>query len=243
MADTMDTQNKAWVDDKSKFGFRMMEKMGWTEGKGLGANEDGKTAHVRVRKKATNSGIGAGSAALTAWQVPAQVASGLNDVLARLAAAAPVGKAMAPSVGGASTTCGDGARGRSATGFYGRRIKGKAVGGYSEKDLREIFGGAAIVDSGRPADAIPVVGGLAVATELSNTDINKPTEENKKSMRRLLRKEKRERMEKRRLRKGDGVAVGGVEKKSKQLRQKAKNEKRERMMRKAVRAERRTAKI
>ena len=33
------TQNKAWAEDKNKFAYKMMVKMGWTEGKGLGANE------------------------------------------------------------------------------------------------------------------------------------------------------------------------------------------------------------
>lgn len=42
--------------DKSKYGFRMLQQMGWKEGKGLGANEDGDTTHVRISKKQDNSG-------------------------------------------------------------------------------------------------------------------------------------------------------------------------------------------
>ena len=33
----------------SGFGRRLMEKMGWSDGKGLGLNEDGMTEHVKVR--------------------------------------------------------------------------------------------------------------------------------------------------------------------------------------------------
>src|SRR3989344_2338296 len=38
--------------------FQMLEKMGWKEGKGLGANEDGTTEHIKVKKKIDNQGIG-----------------------------------------------------------------------------------------------------------------------------------------------------------------------------------------
>lgn len=33
-----------------------MEKMGWTKGKGLGANEDGMTEHVKVSLKSDKKG-------------------------------------------------------------------------------------------------------------------------------------------------------------------------------------------
>ena len=34
----------------------MLEKMGWTDGKGLGADESGETSHIKVKKRATNLG-------------------------------------------------------------------------------------------------------------------------------------------------------------------------------------------
>lgn len=36
----------------------MLEKMGWKEGKGLGAKEDGATEHVKVKKRLENQGLG-----------------------------------------------------------------------------------------------------------------------------------------------------------------------------------------
>lgn len=54
-----DTLNKVWKNDKSNFGLRMLQKMGWTEGKGLGKNEDGIAENVKVAKKSNNLGLGA----------------------------------------------------------------------------------------------------------------------------------------------------------------------------------------
>ncbi|CAM9193611.1 unnamed protein product [Ectocarpus sp. 13 AM-2016] len=70
-----DTQNQAWKNDKSKFGLKMMQKMGWTEGKGLGKNEDGVSEHVKVAKKSNNLGLGAthDSSGAAGWASAADV--------------------------------------------------------------------------------------------------------------------------------------------------------------------------
>ena len=45
------TQNRAWAEDKSSFGYKMLMKMGWSDGKGLGKNEDGNATHIRIQKR------------------------------------------------------------------------------------------------------------------------------------------------------------------------------------------------
>ena len=35
----------------------MLEKMGWADGKGLGKNKSGNTAHVKIRKRKQNLGM------------------------------------------------------------------------------------------------------------------------------------------------------------------------------------------
>ena len=39
------------LPDESKFGFRMLESMGWKKGRGLGANESGIMEHVKTVKR------------------------------------------------------------------------------------------------------------------------------------------------------------------------------------------------
>jgi Pin2-interacting protein X1 len=53
-----DPRNTQWVNDKNKFGYQLMKKMGWTDGKGLGVNENGDVSNIKVHNKADNLGVG-----------------------------------------------------------------------------------------------------------------------------------------------------------------------------------------
>ncbi|KAG8506294.1 PIN2/TERF1-interacting telomerase inhibitor 1 [Galemys pyrenaicus] len=55
----VDPRNTAWSNDDSKFGQRMLEKMGWSKGKGLGAQEQGAVEHIKVQVKNNHLGLGA----------------------------------------------------------------------------------------------------------------------------------------------------------------------------------------
>mmetsp|Transcript_53045 Transcript_53045/g.120906 ORF Transcript_53045/g.120906 Transcript_53045/m.120906 type:complete len:213 (+) Transcript_53045:147-785(+) len=54
-----DTTNQAWANDTSGFGHKMLLKMGWKQGKGLGKEETGMTEHVKVTKRVDARGLGA----------------------------------------------------------------------------------------------------------------------------------------------------------------------------------------
>jgi len=55
---TLNPRGNMWANDESKFGQKLMEKMGWSKGKGLGANEDGRVQHVSLKLKDNNKGVG-----------------------------------------------------------------------------------------------------------------------------------------------------------------------------------------
>ncbi|XP_029547823.1 PIN2/TERF1-interacting telomerase inhibitor 1 [Salmo trutta] len=55
---SVDPRNSAWSKDESKFGQKMLERMGWSKGKGLGRTEQGSTEHVKVKVKNNQLGLG-----------------------------------------------------------------------------------------------------------------------------------------------------------------------------------------
>ncbi|XP_071120480.1 PIN2/TERF1-interacting telomerase inhibitor 1-like [Mytilus edulis] len=64
---SIDPRGSNWSKDESKFGQKMLEKFGWSKGKGLGANEDGLTDHVKVSLKNDNHGLGCSKSQVDNW--------------------------------------------------------------------------------------------------------------------------------------------------------------------------------
>ncbi|CAG8719487.1 2711_t:CDS:2, partial [Ambispora leptoticha] len=62
-----DPRNLTWSNDRSKFGFKMLSKMGWTPGKGLGVNETGDKEHLRIPHKQDLLGVGANKKTVDNW--------------------------------------------------------------------------------------------------------------------------------------------------------------------------------
>ncbi|TNM94993.1 hypothetical protein fugu_017752 [Takifugu bimaculatus] len=56
---SVDPRNSTWSNDDSKFGQKMLERMGWSKGKGLGRSEQGSTDHIKVKLKNDSYGLGA----------------------------------------------------------------------------------------------------------------------------------------------------------------------------------------
>lgn len=47
-----------WFNDESTYGHKLLLKMGWNKGKGLGKNENGIKENVKAKFRSTNSGLG-----------------------------------------------------------------------------------------------------------------------------------------------------------------------------------------
>ncbi|XP_043836954.1 PIN2/TERF1-interacting telomerase inhibitor 1 [Dromiciops gliroides] len=78
---SVDPRNTAWSNDDSKFGQKMLEKMGWSKGKGLGAQEQGATEHIKVQVKNNQLGLGASANHEDNWLAPQEE---FNQLLAEL---------------------------------------------------------------------------------------------------------------------------------------------------------------
>lgn len=55
---TLNPRGNLWSKDENKLGNKLMEKMGWESGKGLGAKQDGMLEPIQVKKKEDKKGIG-----------------------------------------------------------------------------------------------------------------------------------------------------------------------------------------
>ncbi|XP_034435792.1 PIN2/TERF1-interacting telomerase inhibitor 1 isoform X2 [Hippoglossus hippoglossus] len=64
---SVDPRNSAWSKDESKFGQKMLERMGWSKGKGLGRTEQGSTDHIKVKVKNNSYGFGTSASYEDNW--------------------------------------------------------------------------------------------------------------------------------------------------------------------------------
>ncbi|XP_069579625.1 PIN2/TERF1-interacting telomerase inhibitor 1 [Brachyistius frenatus] len=64
---SVDPRNSTWSKDESKFGQKMLERMGWSKGKGLGRTEQGSTDHIKVKLKNDNYGLGTNASQEDNW--------------------------------------------------------------------------------------------------------------------------------------------------------------------------------
>jgi Pin2-interacting protein X1 len=76
-------QNMAWAADTSKFGYKMLVKMGWSAGKGVGKDLQGQATHVKLERRSEALGVGCSlkQAEVQGWS---NTAAGFADVLKTL---------------------------------------------------------------------------------------------------------------------------------------------------------------
>ncbi|XP_068619681.1 PIN2/TERF1-interacting telomerase inhibitor 1-like [Battus philenor] len=125
-------KNNEWSNDNNKFGQRMLEKMGWTSGKGLGAKENGIVEHVVARYKNDEKGLGFEDRN-DQWT---KHEDDFNSLLANLSNANEDKQIKLHS----GISLEDKSKKSKARIHYHKFTRGKDLSRYSEKDLANIFG-------------------------------------------------------------------------------------------------------
>ncbi|XP_053104846.1 PIN2/TERF1-interacting telomerase inhibitor 1 isoform X2 [Hemicordylus capensis] len=135
---SVDPRNSAWSKDESKFGQKMLEKMGWSKGKGLGAQEQGNTEHIKVHVKTNTLGLGAAVNQEDNWIAHQddfnQLLAELNDCHGQDTPEAPSGE------GERKFSLEEKSKTSRKRVHYVKFAKGKDLSSRSEDDLSCIFG-------------------------------------------------------------------------------------------------------
>ncbi|XP_026174741.1 PIN2/TERF1-interacting telomerase inhibitor 1 isoform X2 [Mastacembelus armatus] len=135
---SVDPRNSAWSNDDSKFGQKMLERMGWSKGKGLGKSEQGATDHIKVQVKNNGYGLGANASCEDNWIAHQD---DFNELLAQLNNCHGQNSSNEPA---ADEQKGFSLEEKSKTSkkrvHYTKFTKGKDLSSRSETDLNCIFG-------------------------------------------------------------------------------------------------------
>ncbi|XP_014616545.1 PREDICTED: G patch domain-containing protein 4-like [Polistes canadensis] len=142
----LNPRGKDWSNDTNKFGQRMLEKMGWTSGKGLGINEQGATDHVRVKVKNDTVGIGFKNEEDKAWTEHQKAFDDFLSSLNENADSNTIKKINAENSGTITQSLELKSKQSRARVHYQKFTRGKDVKKYSAKDLADILGGRDILN-------------------------------------------------------------------------------------------------
>ncbi|XP_035279345.1 PIN2/TERF1-interacting telomerase inhibitor 1 [Anguilla anguilla] len=132
---SVDPRNSAWSKDESKFGQRMLERMGWSKGKGLGKSEQGGTEHVKVKVKNNSLGLGTSASHEDNWIAHQD---DFNQLLAELNSCH--GQSTPPAPQEQSFSLEEKSKTSRKRVHYMKFTKGKDLSSRSQTDLACIFG-------------------------------------------------------------------------------------------------------
>uniref|UniRef100_T1J1J8 G-patch domain-containing protein n=1 Tax=Strigamia maritima TaxID=126957 RepID=T1J1J8_STRMM len=135
-----------WSKDDSKYGQRLLEKMGWSKGKGLGKNEDGNTDHVKTSLKNDAKGLGFNGYD-DVWMAHQQ---DFDKVLSSLNGEEKAGKSSKEIINLTERS----QNSKKRVHRYKKMIAGKDLSTKSEKDFKCIFGKSNDEKDNSDADAV-----------------------------------------------------------------------------------------
>ncbi|KAI3364346.1 hypothetical protein L3Q82_011147 [Scortum barcoo] len=138
---SVDPRNSAWSNDDSKFGQKMLERMGWSKGKGLGRSEQGSTEHIKVKVKNNNCGLGTSASHEDNWIAHQD---DFNELLAQLNSCHGQNNQLTSTEPQPEEQKGFSLEEKSKTSrkrvHYMKFTKGKDLSSRTETDLNCIFG-------------------------------------------------------------------------------------------------------
>ncbi|KAL2740643.1 G patch domain-containing protein 4 isoform X1 [Vespula squamosa] len=142
----LNPRGKDWSNDTNKFGQRMLEKMGWTTGKGLGINEQGITQHVKVKVKNDTVGIGFKNEQDEAWTEHQKAFDSFLNLLQENQDSNLIKKTNTENSVVSTQSLELKSKQSRARVHYQKFTRGKDVKKYSAKDLADILGGRHILN-------------------------------------------------------------------------------------------------
>nr|CAI5832675.1 unnamed protein product [Callosobruchus analis] len=155
---SLNPRGNQWVQDSNKFGQKMLEKMGWKHGKGLGAKEDGITEQIKVAYKNDSKGMG--------YKGSDDQWTEHEDKFAALLSSL-TGEKDSKVVSVSSLE--QKSQSSRARVHYKKFTQGKDLSRYSEKDLASIFGKRSLKDE-REAVAEDIEKPEEIHSNLANND-------------------------------------------------------------------------
>jgi len=139
-----------WSDDSASFGTKMLEKMGWTKGKGLGRNLSGSQDFIRVTYKHDIKGLGFDEKSDQWTDHEKQFSSLLNSLNSDKEVNSSLNNLEEHNDGKTnikSKSLEENSKNSKARVHYKKFTKAKDISQYSEKDLATIFGKKSLQDS------------------------------------------------------------------------------------------------
>ncbi|CAH1977783.1 unnamed protein product [Acanthoscelides obtectus] len=137
---SLNPRGNQWAQDSNKFGQKILERMGWKHGKGLGAKENGITEHVKVSYKNDSKGMGY-KGNDEQWTEHEDKFAALLSSLTGETESKPVAVSSLEKKSQSS----------KARVHYMKYTRGKDLSRYSEKDLACIFGKRSLKEDGEIA--------------------------------------------------------------------------------------------